>query len=71
MIMTGVKCSLDSYKEYQDNHTAHVKKVVVCGMETKLTKNNNEIADLSAVSGNLRSGIFRGDYFERFFFPQI
>lgn len=72
MIMTGIKCSLDSYLEHHDSHTAHVKNVVVHGMETKLTENSNEIADLGAVSGNLGSGILRGDYFKRlFFFPEI
>lgn len=31
-------------------------------MERRLTKNSNEIAGLGADSGNLSSGILRGDY---------
>lgn len=67
MIMTGITCSLDSYKEHHDSHTAHVKKVVVHRMETQFTENSNEIAGLSAISRNLCSGILRGDYFKRLF----
>lgn len=71
MIMTGIKCSLDSYEEHHNSHTAHMQKVVAHGTEIKFIKNSSEIADLGAVSGNLRSGILRGDYFKRFFSPEI
>lgn len=61
MIAIGLKCFLDSYEEQHNSHKAQVKKVVIRGTDTKLTKSRNEIANLSATSGNLHSGILRGD----------
>lgn len=59
--MMGLKCFLDSYEEQHNSHKAQVKKVVICGTDIKLTKSRNEIANLSAISGSLDSGILGGD----------